>query len=272
MLAGDGGDELFGGNERYVKQKVFDYYALLPAALRRAVIEPVAAAAGRVRGIAPLWKLHRYVSQARAPAGARAGEVFNQLKGMSPAFIFEPALLGDIDCDLPARELQATFDAAPAHANLDRMLYLDWKITLADNDLRKVNRMCELAGLRVRYPMLDDAVVELSTRIPARMKIRGRKLRDFYKRAFADFLPREIIFKHKHGFGLPFGEWLKSEPVLRDLTYPALERLKDRGIYRAECIDTLVRTHRDGHASYYGGMVWALLMLELWLEEHAVSL
>jgi len=272
MLAGDGGDELFGGNERYLKQKLFDYYSMLPAILRRGAIDPVAALGRRAPGVGPLWKLYRYVTQAREPAGARAAELFDQLKGMQPSTIFQPELIREIDAGLPARELQATFDSAPADSNLDRMLYLDWKITLADNDLRKVNRMCELNGVRVRYPMLDDDVVDLSTRVPPGMKIRGRKLRDFYKRSFADFLPREIIFKRKHGFGLPFGEWLKTEPVLRELTYPALQRLKARGIYRAECIDTLVTTHRDGHASYYGGMVWALLMLELWLDEHRISL
>ncbi|MGH8655884.1 MAG: asparagine synthase-related protein [Gammaproteobacteria bacterium] len=53
------------------------------------------------------------------------------------------------------------------------MLYLDWKFTLADNDLRKVNRMCEACGVEVRYPMLDADLVTLSTRIPARIMLKG---------------------------------------------------------------------------------------------------
>jgi asparagine synthase (glutamine-hydrolysing) len=187
---------------------------------------------------------------------------------MRADFIFEPHWYQRIDPELPGRELQQTFDTAPGEHTLDRMLYLDWKITLADNDLRKVNRMCELGGVRVRYPMLDENLVELSTRVPPALKLRGLKLRDFYKRAFADFLPREIIHKRKHGFGLPFGEWLRTEPSLRELTQQSLQSLQQRGIFRAQCIEQLLRSHQEDHAAYFGSMVWALVMLELWLQHH----
>ena len=80
------------------------------------------------------------------------------------------------------------------------MLYLDWHHTLADNDLRKVNRMCQLAGIDVEYPMLDDRLVEFSTRVSSARKMYRNRLRDFYKRAVADLLPAEIINKPKHGF------------------------------------------------------------------------
>jgi asparagine synthase (glutamine-hydrolysing) len=103
------------------------------------------------------------------------------------------------------------------------------------------------------------------------LKLRGLKLRDFYKRAFADFLPREIIDKRKHGFGLPFGEWLRSEPVLRDLTQKTLHSLQQRGIFRPQCIEQLLRSHREDHAAYFGSMVWALIMLELWLQRHPLA-
>jgi asparagine synthase (glutamine-hydrolysing) len=267
MLAGDGGDELFAGNERYAKDKVFEYYDSVPRWLR-SVIEPVAYGLGSRSERSPLWKLYRYVDQAKQPARTRLLDVFCHLKGMRADFIFEPHWYQRIDPELPGRELQQTFDTAPGEHTLDRMLYLDWKITLADNDLRKVNRMCELGGVRVRYPMLDENLVELSTRVPPALKLRGLKLRDFYKRAFADFLPREIIHKRKHGFGLPFGEWLRTEPSLRELTQQSLQSLQQRGIFRAQCIEQLLRSHQEDHAAYFGSMVWALVMLELWLQHH----
>ena len=270
MLAGDGGDELFAGNERYAKEKVFEYYSSVPRWLR-AMIEPVAYGLGSRSERSPLWKLYRYVDQAKQPAGQRVVDIFCHLKGMTAEFIFEPDWQHRIDPGLPAKELQQTFDAAPSAHNLDRMLYLDWKITLADNDLRKVNRMCELAGVRVRYPMLDESLVELSTRVPPALKLRGLKLRDFYKRAFADFLPQQIIDKRKHGFGLPFGEWLRTAPELRDLTHSTLQSLQQRGIFRPQCIEQLLRSHQQDHAAYFGGMVWALIMLELWLQRHPLA-
>lgn len=268
MLAGDGGDELFAGNERYAKQKLFKYYGMVPDWLRSAVLEPIADGPGKRAAGGPLRKLYRYVDQARAGTGRRMIEVFDQRKGIAPDELFSAEFRPSIDPARPGEDLVEFFDRSPAKSDLDRMLHLDWKITLADNDLRKVNRMAELAGIDVRYPMLDEDVVDFSMRVPDEMKLKGGKLRHFYKHAFGQFLPQEIIDKRKHGFGLPFGEWLKTEAVLREITYPALDSLKRRGLFNPQAIDRVVALHREGHASYYGSMVWALLMLELWFEEH----
>jgi asparagine synthase (glutamine-hydrolysing) len=148
------------------------------------------------------------------------------------------------------------------------MLYLDWQITLADNDLRKVTRACELAGIAVSYPLLDDALVELSTRIPSAQKLRHGQLRHFYKEATRGFLPAPIIEKKKHGFGLPFGVWLVEHAGLRDLARDSLEALKQRRLIRADFIDRVLALHAEQHASYYGELVWVLMVLELWLAAH----
>jgi asparagine synthase (glutamine-hydrolysing) len=148
------------------------------------------------------------------------------------------------------------------------MLYLDWHHTLADNDLRKVNRMCQLAGIDVEYPMLDDRLVEFSTRVSSRRKMPSNKLRDFYKRSVKDFLPRKIIDKPKHGFGLPFGIWMAEHRGLQQLAADNLSRMRRRRYVRAGFIDEILRLHRDQHADYYGEFIWVLLMLELWLTAH----
>src|ERR1700690_1348054 len=90
---------------------------------------------------------------------------------------------------------------------VQRMMHLDLKFTLADNDLRKVSRMAEIAGVEVRYPMLDDDLVALSGQLPPDYLVKGPYLRWFFKQALREFLPTVIINKSKHGFGLPFGVW-----------------------------------------------------------------
>ncbi|MEM6809171.1 MAG: asparagine synthase-related protein, partial [Pseudomonadota bacterium] len=80
-----------------------------------------------------------------------------------------------------------------------------------------------------------------------------------------DFLPEQIINKPKHGFGLPFGEWLRSDPGLRDMTDTHLSNAASRGLVQTSFVDKLIAAHRDEHAAYYGTMIGALLMLELWL-------
>lgn len=264
LLAGDGGDEIFGGNERYAGQKVFEVYRELPSPLRRGVVDPFVDHLPRWLRFFPLSKVVSYVEQARVPMPERL-QTWNYVFREGVARMFEPAFLTRIDVDAPAAAQKRTYEDAPTPELVDRMLYFDWKFTLADNDLRKVGRMCEIAGVRVSYPMLDDDVVDLSLAVPARLKVKGLRLRHFYRQSMADFLPREIIEKSKHGFGLPFGEWLKLSPALQSATYGALESLKRRGIVRPDFIDALVREHREGHANYYGKMCWVLAMLEMWL-------
>jgi asparagine synthase (glutamine-hydrolysing) len=272
MLAGDGGDEIFAGNERYARQSVFEHYWRIPAALRASVVEPLATRLLPAKGgLTPLRKLRSYVEQARVPMPARL-ETYNFIQRMTPQALFEPAFLARVDTGHPPALLDASYDEAPARTLVNRMMYLDWTITLADNDLRKVGRMCGLAGIDVRYPMLDDALIDLSLRVPAALKLKGNTLRWFYKQALRDFLPPEIIAKTKHGFGLPFGVWLAESAELQQLVYGSLEALKGRGILRPDFIDRLCTSQRDEHAAYYGDLVWVLAMLELWLSEHGVGL
>lgn len=270
LLAGDGGDELFGGNARYAKQKVFNYYQGIPQWLRSALLEPLLVDLPFAQHLPVARKARSYIEQARIPMPDRT-ESYNFLRRDDPRRIFTPEFLARINPEHPFELLRDTWNRAPTDNLLNRMLFLDWKFTLADNDLRKVNSMCALGGVQVRYPMLDDGVVAFSARVPPDLKLKGQKLRWFFKEALRDFLPQEIITKSKHGFGLPFGEWLKGSPALQEVVYSSLENLKGRGIVRAEFIHELVTTHREGHAAYYGTMIWVLAILEQWFQQHKVN-
>ncbi len=270
LLAGDGGDELFGGNARYAKQKVFDWYQRIPSALRRNVVEPLFVELPFSQWLSPTRKIRSYIEQARVPMPERM-ESYNFLSRTDPRTIFQGDFLDAVNPGHPLALLQAVYQRAPTSSLLNRMLYMDWKITLADNDLRKVNRMCALAGIEVRYPMLDDELVEFSARVAPELKLKGLKLRYFFKKSLENFLPHEIINKSKHGFGLPFGEWLKTSPQLQDIVYTSLQAFKARGMVRPEFIDELITTHRSGHASYYGTMLWVFAFLEQWFQQHKVA-
>jgi asparagine synthase (glutamine-hydrolysing) len=267
MLAGDGGDEIFGGNARYVEQKVLGFYELLPQALRRSVCESLLL---RLPSgwLPPLRKVQSYVRQAREPLPDRL-ERWNYFTRTAAAEILTPEFLAKVDTRAPLELLRSVYRRAPDASPLNRMLMLDWKQTLADNDLRKVNRTAALAGVDVEYPFLDPAVVELSTRVPSRLKIRGLTLRAFYKDAMRDFLPREILRKSKHGFGLPFGLWLRDHAPLRELVFDSLATLRRRGIVRGSYLDGLRDQHAQEHAAYYGEFIWILAVLELWLQRYA---
>jgi len=264
LLGGDGGDELFGGNERYAKQYLYSLYSDLPRALRKGLIEPVALLPPEI-GI--VGKVQRYIRNASVPMPARYDN-YNLLERLGASNIFAPEFLGTVDARQPRTILDHAYDSARAHSLINRMLALDLRFTLADNDLPKVTRACELAGVDVRFPMLDDAVVSFSSALPPRLKLRGTQLRYFFKESMRGFLPDEIIAKTKHGFGLPFGPWLQTHRPLRQLALDSLADLKKRGFVRPEFIDELTSTHVESHAGYYGTMVWVLMMLEHWLKQH----
>lgn len=260
LLGGDGGDELFAGNERYATQGIFELFGRLPTAL-----QTLLGAAVRPLAHVPLArKAHSYVKQARVPLPDRL-DSYAFLVRHDPAEIFSADFLAQISTTEPLELKRAAFFAPQEASTLNRMLYLDWHFTLHDNDLVKVNTACRLAGVEVAYPLLDDALVDFSCRIPTAEKLRGTTLRHFYKQAVRGFLPETIINKKKHGFGLPFGVWTRSEPRLLAITDEALESLKQRGWFQPAFLDRARHLHRQAHAAYYGEMVWILTVLELWL-------
>jgi asparagine synthase (glutamine-hydrolysing) len=266
LLGGDGGDELYGGNERYAKQHIFEHYQRIPNVIRSALIGPMIGLPG-IDSIAPLRKAKSYVNQARLPMPARM-ETYNLLDRFGVSNVLSADFLAGVNAHFPLQHLTEVYDDARANTLINRMLALDFKLTLTDNDLPKVSRMCELAKVNVAYPMLDDGVLDFSLRLAPGLKLKGTKLRYFFKEALRGFLPDAIITKSKHGFGLPFGPWLRDHAPLQKIAYGSLEQLGDRGIIRKEFTRELIDVVRSGHAGYYGTMVWVLMMLELWLAHH----
>ncbi|MES2263043.1 MAG: asparagine synthase-related protein [Pseudomonadota bacterium] len=273
MFGGDGGDELFGGNERYSKQHVFALYEKVPALVRKALLEPAVFHFPGGQHVKLLRKARSYIEQASVPMPARL-ETYNLLGRYGPDQVFTGEFLAGADTALPLAGLNHTYGKSVAPSLINRMLELDLKITLADNDLPKVMKACELAGMEVAFPFLSDEMVAFSARLTPQQKLNGTQLRYFFKEALRDFLPNEIITKQKHGFGLPFGVWLQQHKPLQQLAFDNLNDLKARRIVRGDFIDKLLSQHLAEHAGYHGTMVWVLMMLEQWYKQrsHAVSL
>jgi len=266
MLAGDGGDEIFGGNARYAKQKVFEAYHALPALLRTGLIEPVAGLPG-LGHFPPTRKLQSYLHQANIPLPERM-ESYNFIYRQPLEQMFTAGFLAAVNPQSPAAMLKDVYDRTDSASYINRMMHLDMKFTLADNDLRKVNGMAEAAGIEVRYPLLDDAMVTFSGEVPPDWKVQGQYLRWFFKNALKGYLPDEIINKSKHGFGLPFGVWAKDYAPLRERIEDRLSDFKKRGWIQPAYIDHIRAEHMTGHATYYGKMLWVIVTLEEWLQQH----
>ena len=265
MFAGDGGDELYGGNERYLTEKLFSFYYGLPGWFRTGTDF----AAEMLPSVYPLGKIRSYVRKANLQSAERFFEYQLYYRRHAREF-FDDGFFRRLNLDFPLRLPQKWFERAGEAHWLNRLLYVDLKLAISDNDLFKVNRMAETCGIRVRYPYLDKEVAAASARIPAKLKLKGLEKRYIFKKAFAGLLPSEILKKKKHGFGLPTGEWLRRDPGFRDLARALLlePRSIQRGYFNPKALEELLRRHDAESSTYYGSHIWNFMMLELWHRHH----
>lgn len=267
VLAGDGGDELFGGNTRYAKQRIFGWYGALPQHMRARIMEPLLAQSAMHR-LPLVRKAASYVQQACVAMPQRL-QMYNLLHRLGVESVFTTNFLERIDTQAPLEQQQQVWALASTNAPLHRNLAFDWRYTLAESDLPKVCGTSHLAGIEVGFPLLDQRLLDFSLRLPASYKLSGLRLRWFFKEALRGFLPDAIIRKKKQGFGLPFGVWACRHEGLHHLACDSLHSLAERGFIRRDFIQTLLTQRLREHPGYYGEMVWILMMLEQWLRANA---
>ena len=262
LLGGDGGDEIFGGNERYAKDYVFQRYYDLPSPLKAiggmlgASLKPVDQRfANRIKNF-----LHR---------GALANPERFYTDDSFASDYYQELLTPELRARCPERSSLAILDRhfaeADASADLNRLMYIDLQMAIADNDLTKVNRSAKAAGVSVLYPYLTPELIQFMGRVPHGLKVKQTAKRYLFKKAVAPILPDAILTKKKQGFGLPFGHWFRHDPkisaFLRDILMS--KRCRERGYVESGFLTRLLDRHQQGVWDY-SNELWLLLMLELW--------
>jgi asparagine synthase (glutamine-hydrolysing) len=267
VMGGDGGDELFVGYDRYVGQRLVDYYCVLPSWLRRQVIARLTRLVPDSYSYNSLALRLRWLNDASlASGGARYAQslAFLRFTHDTKLRLFTPSARRGLDGALDASlAVLRHFDCASAADVVDRMLYTDMVTRMPDNLLLTVDHMTMAHGLEDRSPLLDHRLAEFVARIPAPMKLSGRRLKHVLKRAAVDLLPAPLLTRRKQGFSFPLAYWIKGP--LGGLLEHFFERsrLADAGHFARPYMLQLLAEHRAGRADH-NYRLWFLLNLELW--------
>ncbi len=258
-LSGDGGDELFGGYDRYriqAERGVFERIPNWARKLFRKQIFPYLPKNMRGRAYsynASLPWQERYVDQL---------SFLPQFERDMP--LLSPDFRQMLKCgEDPGNALRRFFDRTPAKDPVDQLLYVDSKTYLVGDILTKVDRMSMLNSLEVRVPILDHVFVEWVAGLPSNWKLRGSQQKYIFRKlAERVGVPREAIYRQKQGFSLPLVHWMRNE--LREMVMILLEpRTLDRGYFVADGVRKLMDDHLvRGRGNT--ARIWRMLMFELW--------
>lgn len=266
-LSGDGGDELFGGYDTYEADRLArGISAVVPrtAAAALAGLTSLFPPSERKKGL--VNKLKRFATGlTEAPPEIEHYRWMTYLGPAAKQRLYTPALraaLAGADTYRPVRE---ALRSAGTDDLLNRQLYTDLSIYLADDILVKVDRMSMAASLETRAPFLDVDVMELAFSMPGHLKIRGGERKYVLKRAMADALPRSILRRAKEGFSIPMKNWLKRDlaPLMHDLLAP--ERVSRRGWFDPRAVTTLIDAHLGGRENH-AHVLFNLMVLERWAQ------
>ena len=274
-LCGDGGDELFGGYNRYVYGlRVVPRALQIPRVVRRSIGAGLgcvpASAWDRMRVVASAWpaapltrvgeRAHKLGRVLRAPS---SGHMYRSMLSawQRPGDVMTAGALADAGRgdDPNTRILDA---GEPAHL-LDRMMLADQTTYLPDDLLAKVDRASMAASLEVRAPLLDHRVVELSWRLPRAWKVRGTVGKWALRQVLYRHVPAAIVDRPKMGFSVPIDRWLRGplRPWAESLLPPASGR--GDGLLNGAAI---ARAWRDlqAHRRPVGTGLWAVVMFQAW--------
>ncbi len=269
LLSGAGGDELFGGYTKYVSTLLASRYQGLPGGLRRYGIEPlfrrlpVAVGSIGLRSVRFAKKFLRYAGE--EPLDRFIGySTYYDGPGLEELLGGDPR--GDVDRGAGVHPLREAWEERGGSDLVDLMSYVDLRYYLPDLGLLYADKSGMAASVEIRVPLLDDDVVDLVARLPARFRIRGLDTKVLLRRAMKGRIPDSILNRPKAPFSAPLRAWLRGAltPLLSEYLDPG--RVIERSLFNPGVVQRLVEEHRQGREDH-SLRLWALLTLETWLQE-----
>ena len=254
VLSGEGGDELFGGYQTYVADRLAPVAGPLAGAVRP-WLERLPSGTGPV----PLdYKLKRFARAAHLPPVER----HHGFKEIFAADLRRELLRGNMGAD-PLELYRSRYAETAGAAPLARLQDVDVGVYLADDLLVKTDRMSMAHSIEARVPFLDPVVADLALALPSRHKVLGLSTKRLLRRAVAPLLPREVTRGPKRGFSIPAAAWLRGPllPFAREVL--SRDSLRAAGVFEPAAVERVLERHASG-AEDLSRQLWGLMSFTLW--------
>jgi asparagine synthase (glutamine-hydrolysing) len=257
VLTGQGADEPFAGYPRYLGERYGSIYRAFPPLLRRRIFMPLT---------------HFLPRNEQLKRAVRSLGTKDEVERVAHVYtVLDDTLRHELLTSATSAEEGISGAIARWHGDaakldsLGKMLYIDARLSLADNLLVYGDKMSMAVSLEARVPFLDLELMALAESIPSAFKIRGRKQKVILKQALREWLPEDILRRKKIGFSTPVDEWFRGE--MRSLIQ---ERLLDhespcRTYFRPDVIDRIIREHESGRHDHKR-ILFSLLTFDVWHE------
>jgi asparagine synthase (glutamine-hydrolysing) len=261
LLSGAGGDDLFSGYRRHLALDNEQWWRWLPRPLRLRL----RAFTGHLSPSHPLTRrLRKAFSGAHLEGDARLVHYFRWIERSDLEALYSPAFRAALGRSRVKDPMLEFLNGLPNNTpSLERMLALEQRFFLTDHNLTYTDKMSMAVGVEVRVPFLDLDLVEFAATIPPQFKQRGRHGKWILKKAMEPYLPKDVIYRTKSGFGVPLRRWLQVD--LRDWLYDTLsiDRLQRRGLFDPQAVHALISNNAVGRvdASY---TLLSLACIEIW--------
>jgi asparagine synthase (glutamine-hydrolysing) len=254
VLSGDGGDELFGGYDRYVVEQKERRIDRVPSAARKMM----GVVGDLMRDGARGKNFLRHIAHDGDERYLDANVLFRRADRER---VFQPDAFRQVHPHDPHAMALQFLQQANGHW-LSRLQYLDIKQYLPNDILTKVDRMSMAHSIEAREPLLDHKLVEFAATIPPELKLKGQTTKYIFKKAMEGILPPDILHRPKRGFAVPLGRWFRGKlnTFVRDLLLSKTSR--DRGILDPACVERVLRLNDQGRNMDL--QLWTMISFELW--------
>lgn len=261
LHSGVGGDELFGGYPRHLALAIHRQFRKLPWPIKESAVALTRRLPGGGYSLfRSLKKFARSSSLSPMDAYLRMLTYFTPDEQLD---LFTPEFRAEYSKEDVYQYHRRYLDRVKSQNMLTQAQYLDFKTFLPCLNLMYTDKMSMAASIEVRVPFLDDQLVEEMFTLPAQMKLKGRIQKYALKKSMTGFLPNEVIWRKKAGFGSPIHAWIRGRMHDYVQDYLSAARLKSQGIFNPTYVQELLRQEL-ANEQYNSNHIWQLVTYQLW--------